>query len=152
MVLLSRCLLLRGVGVAGGRSRSGGSGSSGGADGCTRFVGGYGTAINQSRLLDQADLDDAMQLVARIYPHLASLKEFQPDVPLTIGPSDAYDDEDEFDEEAAFEPLADTLAEIVADTDPRVEKCKKKPPKMSVNDYQLKPFSVPEYGRSFCSQ
>jgi hypothetical protein len=75
------------------------------------------------------------------------MRHFRPDVPHIIKKkgSGLDEDEDQFDDDAAFEPLADSMAEIVSDSIRRREKPSK--PSLSVTEhYDVKPFVVDGYG------
>lgn len=90
-----------------------------------------------------------MDVVAGIYPHLSSLKEFQPDVPVVVtrGSAEVHDSDEEFDDEAAFDPLADTMAEVVADSERQHPHQPSHFKKVGITEYKLEPHTVPGYGR-----
>ena len=92
-------------------------------------------------------MENAVELVAGIYPHLSDMKGFRPDVPVTFrGSAEDADSDEEFDEHAAFDPLADSLAEVAADSERRFSQ-PSATPKVGITEYNLEPYTVPGFGR-----
>jgi hypothetical protein len=80
-----------------------------------------------------------MALVAKMYPHLSKLREFKPDVPIVIGGQGGVPEDDELDDDAAFGPLADSMADLVADSD-RGNRKQAVSIKKPASCYDMKPY------------
>jgi hypothetical protein len=106
-----------------------------------------------SRLLSQDELNDIMLLVSSVYPHLAKMTAFEPDLPPAVvfrggGDDDSHSsDGEDVEDELAWEPIADTMADIVADSHRRTRERVAKKEKLQDACLKETAFDMPGYGR-----
>lgn len=114
-----------------------------------------GDEVDATRVLEPKDFDNATDVLASVYPHLAcSMRSFQPDVPIIMvaegAAQDGETEEDDDDDEAAFQPLADSMAEVLADSERRIKKKDdRRPSKVAEGTYySIEAYVVPGLGTS----